>query len=574
MNTFHARQNDAATLFGGSAPDETRPGRAWLDEANVPRLKLRLVVSAVLTAQLLAIAIIGQGTRVSWLELALATPIVGWVALPFYERALASLRRRRADMRPPPDRGGALASVGVLTAYAYSTVATIVPRVHDGRTLYFAAAGCTVTLVLLGEYIERFVRARASAELGDVTAVRRALSPSTPTEDVADRISAAIVSATAAIAALTFVGWMVLGPVPRLAHAIEATVAVLVIACPAAIALASPLSFLMAATSAKRTGIHLRDPKRSETLARVTTVVLDRTGMITEGTPVVRSVEAAPGFDQAELLRLAAAAEYECEHPVARAVVAHAKEDEDGPHSIRRPIAGRGVVADVRGRDVVLGAHALLSARGVEVPGDALARAEGLRRSGASVTFAGIDGRYAGLVAIGDCAREHAREAIADLRRMGVRVVMVTGSSRTLGRSFARELDMHDAEVFAAVDPDDRVHLVERLRANGETVAVAGRHGASVSAADVGLAFGDTDHADVSLPHGDLHAIVRTIRLARRTVRNVRQNVFLAVGYNLLAIPVAAVTGVSPLAAACLMGLGTLSVLASSLRLLRTSRGT
>lgn len=567
MNTFPARQNDAATLFGGSAPDETRPGRAWLDEPKAPRLRLRLIVSAALTAQLIAIAIIGHGTGVAWLELALATPIVGWVALPFYDRAFAALRRRRANMY-------ALASLGVLTAYVYSAVATIAPGIHDGRTLYYAAAGSAVTLVLLGEYIERFVRGRASAEIGDVTAVRRALSAMTPIEDIADRISAAIVPAALVIAALTFAGWLSFGPAPALAHAIEATVAVLVIACPAAIALASPLSFLMAAASAKRAGVHLRDPKSTETLARVTTLVLDRTGVLTEGTPVVRSVEAAPGFDQAELLRLAAAAEYECEHPVARAVVAHAKHDEDGPTSIRRPVAGRGVIADVRGRDVVLGAHSLLSARGVDVPADALARAERLRRSGASVTFAGVDGRYAGLVALGDSAREDARDAIADLRRMGVRVAMMTGSSRTLARSFARELDLHDAEVFAAILPDDRARIIEKLRARGETVAVAGRQGASASAANIGLAFGTSDHADVSLPHGDLHAIVRTIRLARRTVRNVRQNVVLAVAYNVLAIPVAAATGVSPLAAACVMGLGTLSVLASSLRLLSRGRGT
>jgi Cu+-exporting ATPase len=330
----------------------------------------------------------------------------------------------------------------------------------------------------------------------------------------------------------------------------------------------------MATASAKRDGMNLRDPKLTETLARVTTLILDRTGVLTEGRPVVRSVEAASGFAQAELLHLAAAAEYECEHPVARAVVAHAKDEEDGPQSIRRPVAGRGVVAEVRGRDVVLGSHALLSARGVDVPADALARAEELRRDGASVTFAGIDGRYAGLVATADSAREHARDAIAELRRMGVRVAMMTGSSRTLGRSFAYELDLHDGEIFAAVHPDDRAGIIERLRARGETVAVAGRHVASASAANVGLAFGSSAHADVSLPHGDLDAIVRMVRLARRTVRNIRQNVVLAVLYNVLAIPVAAVTGVSPLAAAGLMGLGTLSVLASSLRLLRTSRGT
>jgi cation transport ATPase len=322
----------------------------------VYRLFLRKWANNVLTAQLIAIAILGHGTRVAWLELALTTPIVGWVALPFYDRALASLRRRRANMF-------ALASLGVLTAYLYSAVATIAPSIHDGRSLYFSAAGSTVTVVLLGEAIERWVRRRASAEIADVTTVRRALSPTTAIEDVADRISAAIVPAALAVAALTLAGWMALGPSPKIAHAIEATVAVLVIACPAAIALASPLSYLMATASAKRDGMNLRDPKLTETLARVTTLILDRTGVLTEGRPVVRSVEAASGFAQAELLHLAAAAEYECEHPVARAVVAHAKDDEDGPQSVRRPVAGRGVVAEVRGHDVVLGARRSSSGR-------------------------------------------------------------------------------------------------------------------------------------------------------------------------------------------------------------------
>lgn len=571
MNTLDARHHDAATLFGGS--DAPHEGRAWLDEPAIPRVALRLVVSTVLTAQLVLIAVLGQSSQVSWLELALATPVVAWAALPFHERAVLALRRRRANMF-------ALVSLGTLTAYLYSAVATIAPSIHEGRTSFFAAAAATVTLVLLGERIEGLARRRASAEIADANVVRRALAPTTPIEDVADRISAAIVPAVIVIAALTFVTWLAFGPAPKLAHAFEGAVAVLVIACPAAVGLASPLSFLMATAAAKRAGIGLADPKVSETLARVTTLVVDRTGVLTEGTLTVHSVEAAPGFDRAELLRLAAAAEYECEHPVARAVVAHAAgadvADGDVPISIRQPVAGRGVIADVAGRDVVLGAHALLLARGIAVPSAALARAEELRRTGASVSFVGVDSRYAGLVALGDSARESARASIAELRRMGLRVVMMTGSSRTLGRHVARELDLHDGEVFAAVHPDDRAGMIEKLRSRGETVAVVGRsdrHLRAASSAHVGLVFGPSDRGDVTLPSGDVHAIVRAIRLARRTARNVRQNLVLAVAYNLLAIPLAAVTGLSPLVAAGVMGLGTFSVLASSTRLLSTDRG-
>jgi Cu+-exporting ATPase len=567
MNTVPARPHEAATLLG--AGDEPRGGRAWLDEPEIPRLRLRLVLSAILTAELILLAILGYGMRVAWLELALATPVVAWAALPFFERTIEALRRRSVSMFT-------LISLGVLLAYLYGAAATFAPHIHDGRPLTFAAAGTTVTLVLFSEYIERLARRRASVEIADVDTVRRALAPATPLETIGDRVGGAIVPAVLVVAALTFVGWVAFGPSPKLVHAVEGAVAVLVIACPAALGLATPLAFLMATASAKRSGIHLRDAALTETLARVTTLVLDRTGVLTEGAPVVRCVEPAPGFDRAELLRLAAAAEYECEHPVARAVVAHAAPrytDDDAPHSIRRPIAGRGVVAEVRGRDVVLGSQALFSARGIEVPEAALGRAEELRRTGASVSFAAVDGCYAGLVALGDSARENAREAIADLRTMGIRVVMMSGSSRTLGRHVARELDLHDAEIFAHVHPEDRAHLIHKLRERGETVAVVGRHEDAASVAHVGLAFDPNQPSDVSLPAGDLDSLVRTLRLARRTVRNVHQNFVIAIGYNLFAIPVAAVTGMSPLVAAGVMGLGTLLVLLSSLSLLSRDPG-
>lgn len=581
MHTLHPRSGGATLVGHAPGKDELRPARAWLDEPEVPYLSARLAISAVLTAQLLLVMLSGRGARAAWLELALATPVVLWGGLPFFERAAASVRRGRPNMF-------ALVSLGTLTAWTYSVVVTLAPSAAVSPHVYFGAAACTVTLVLVGEALERFARRRTMQAIADEDAVRRMLAPrATRTEDLADRISAALVPAVLAVAAITFVGWLVFGPTPRLPHAIASAASVLVIASPAAIGLATPMSFLMATAAAKRQGIALRDAESTETLANVTTLVLDRTGVLTEGRPQVTTIEPAWGVDHAELVRIVATAEEESEHPLARAVVAHARaggttDDEASPQSIRRPIRGRGVIARVSGRSVVLGTSALLSARGVVVPEQALRRAETLRTGGATVSFVAIAGAYAGLVAIDDSARHDARDAIAELRRMGVRVGMMTGAARTSGRHVARELDLHEAEVFAQIHPDDRARVIARLADRGEIVAVASsgaRHVDAVSAAHIGITLGGDVDAHVALADGDLHGIVRAIRLARRTTRNVRQNLALAFGYNLLAIPVAAggcyaATGnaLSPMLAAGAMGLGTLSVILSSLRLLSRPR--
>ncbi len=578
MHTIHPRAG-GATLAGRIPPKEELAERAWLDEPEVPHLSARLVVSALLTAQLSLVLVSGRGARGAWVELALATVVVLWGGFPFFARAAASVRRRRPNMF-------ALVSLGTLTAWLYGVVVVLTPSVVAPH-VYLGAAAWTVTLVLVGEALERFARRRTVQAIADEDAVRRMLAPrATRTEDLADRISAALVPGVLVVAGITFVGWLAFGPTPRLPHAIASAAAVLVIASPAAIALAAPMAFLMATAAAKRQGIALRDAESTETLAKVTTLVLDRTGVLTEGRPQVTTVEAAEGVDRAELLRIVATAEEESEHPLARAVVAHARplvaDDDPSPQSVRRPIRGRGVVAWVSGRSVVLGTSALLSARGVALPERALRRAEELRGGGATVSFIAVDGRYAGLVAADDSARHDARDAIAALRRMGVRVVMMTGAARTSGRHVARELDLHEAEVFAQIHPDDRARMIARLVERGEIVAVAGaggRHARAASAAHVGITLGGDGGAHVALADGDLDGLVRAIRLARRTTRNVHQNLALAFGYNLLAIPVAAAgcyaatgTPLSPMLAAGAMGLGTLSVIASSLRLLPRER--
>lgn len=576
MHTVHPRSGGATLAGRTPREDELRPPRAWLDEPAAPYLSARLAISAVLTAQLLLVILAGGRAHARWLEVALATPVVLWGGRPSFERAAASFRRRRPSMF-------ALVSLGTATAWAYGLAVTLAPRPSVAPHAYLGGAACTVTLVLAFEALERFARRRTVQAIADEVTVSRMLAArATHSEELAGRICRALVPGVLVIAAGTLAGWLAFGPTPTLPHAIASAASVFVIASPAAISLAAPMSFLMAAAAAKREGIALRDAESTETLSDVTTIVLDRTGVLTEGRPQVTTIEPAAGVEHAALVRIVATAEAESEHPLARAVVAHARpfgasDEEASPQSIRRPVRGRGVIAHVSGRSVVLGTSALLSARGIVVPEHALHRAEALRSDGATVSFVGVDGAYAGLVALGDSARGDAREAVAELRRMGVRVVMMTGAARTSGRHVARELDLHEAEVFAQVHPDDRARVIARLADRGEVVAVAstGRHARAASAGHIAIALGGDADAHVVLADGDLYGVVRAIRLARRTTRNVRQNLAVAFAYNLVAIPLAAgawyaATGraLSPMLAAAAMGLGTLTVIGSSLRLL------
>lgn len=575
MHTIDGRAGCATVYRAGTS-------RAWLDEAEVPNLGLRLLLSVALTLQLFLVAAVAPADRVRWLELVLASPVVLWAALPVYGRAVASVQRRRPNMF-------ALLSLGVVTAYVYSLVVTVEPAAYVAPHLYFGAAASTVTVILAGEGIERFARRRAMRAIDDDGTVSRMLAPrATHLEDIADRISAALVPTVLAVAAMTFIAWMLIGPAPRLPYALASAVAVLVIASPAAIGLATPMSFLMATLAAKRDGIFLRDAESTERLANVTTLVVDRTGVVTEGRQSVEIVEPAPGVACAELMSLIAEAERESEHPVARAVVAHARAEsevdgEGAPYSVRRPVRGRGVIAEVSGRSVVLGTAALLAGRGVAAPEAALRRADALRYDGATVSFVAVDGAYAGLFAVRDSARGDAREAIAELRRMGVRVILMTGAERASGRHVGRALDLHEAEVFAPILPDERADVIAGLAQRGEVVAVAtsdDRHAPAAAAADVAIRLGGSDlETQVSLERGDLFGIVRAIRLARRTAKTVRQNLALAFGYNLLAIPFAAGacyaatrTALSPVIASGAMALGTVSVIVSSLRLLARRR--
>ncbi len=400
-----------------------------------------------------------------------------------------------------------------------------------------------------------------------------------------DRVSAWFVPVVVAIAVIAFVVWLSVGPEPRFAHALTTAVAVIIIACPCALGLATPMSIMVATGSGAHAGVLVKDADALETLSKITTLVVDKTGTLTEGKPTVRAVEIAPGFDRAELLGLVAEAERGSEHPLARAVVAHAEAEgaARGPSPTRvDAVRGFGIAAEIGGRQLVFGTTKLLLERNVSIPDDAIRHAEDLRMSGRTVSFAAVDGRYAGLWSVGDTVKPSAKEAIARLRQAGVRVLMLTGDARTSAIAIARELGLHQGEVFADVLPQDKARIVDEQKAKGEIVAMAGdgiNDAPALATAHVGIAMGTgtdiaIESAGVTVVKGDLRGIVRAVTLGRATMRNIRENLALAFGYNVLAVPVAAgvlypAFGITPgpMLAAAAMSLSSVSVIANALRL-------
>jgi Cu+-exporting ATPase len=408
-----------------------------------------------------------------------------------------------------------------------------------------------------------------------------------PVQKLVDRVSAVFVPAILAIAAVTFAAWFFLGPGPRAPHALVAAVSVLIIACPCALGLATPMSIMVATGTGAKFGVLVKDAAALETLSKVTTLVVDKTGTLTEGKPRVQAVETAEGIDRGALLGLVMAAELGSEHPLGRAVVEHARaEGATSPSSAVRSeaVRGRGLVATVGSSTIVFGTRELLAEKGVVVPDDALARAEELRASGATVSFAALVGRYAGLWAIADSVKPSAKEALASLRELGLRVVMLTGDAKTNALAVGHELGFDAADVVAGVAPDGKARVVEELKRKGAVVAMAGdgiNDAPALATADVGIAMGTgtdvaIESAGVTLVKGDLRGIVRAVRLGRATLANIRQNLTLAFGYNVLAVPIAAgvlypAFGIllSPMLAAAAMSLSSVSVITNALRLRR-----
>jgi P-type Cu+ transporter len=438
-----------------------------------------------------------------------------------------------------------------------------------------------------GSFVLRTERVGDDTLLGQIVKmVSEAQRSRAPIQGLADKVAAVFVPAVLTISVVTFVLWMWLGPSPHLGHAIVNSVAVLIIACPCALGLATPMSIMVGVGRGAQEGVLVKNAEALERLEKIDTLVIDKTGTLTEGKPKVVDILPEPGFDADELLRLAAALEQSSEHPLAAAVVSRAKDKrlELGAVEGFESVAGGGVQGSVAGRKVAIGKPAFL--RNVKVEGlEALeASAMRLQESGKTVIFVAIDGKPAGILAIEDPIKSDAAVAIKELKDLGVKIVMVTGDNSLTAAAVAKQLGLDGTE--AEVDPAGKAEKVKKLRAEGARVAMAGdgiNDAPALSEADVGIAMGTgTDvaiqSAGITLVRGDLLGIARAIRLSRATLSNIRQNLFFAFTYNAVGIPVAA--GVlypffglllSPVIAGAAMSLSSVSVIGNALRLRKTS---
>jgi Cu+-exporting ATPase len=397
-----------------------------------------------------------------------------------------------------------------------------------------------------------------------------------PIQRVADRVSAWFVPAVLGASALTFALWAGFGPEPRLANALIHAVAVLIIACPCALGLATPLSIMVAMGRGASAGVLFRDAEAIELLVRVDTLLVDKTGTLTLGRPALSAVVPLQGMDETELLRLAASVERASEHPLAAALVRGAERRALVLEvaSDFEALPGRGVRARVGSRAVALGTRRLLEGLGAD-PAPLAARAEELRASGATVLFAAVDGQLAGLLALADPIKPGARGALDALRKDGLRIAMLTGDSRATALAVARQLGIE--EVIADVLPDGKAAVVRELQAQGRSVAMAGdgiNDAPALAQAEVGIAMGSgsdvaLESAGVALVRGDLRGIARARRLSRATLANIRQNLLFAFLYNALGVPLAAAGLASPMLAAAAMSASSVSVIANALRLRR-----
>jgi Cu+-exporting ATPase len=414
-----------------------------------------------------------------------------------------------------------------------------------------------------------------------VNMVAQAQRSRAPIQRLADQVSGWFVPAVIVIAIITFVVWAIAGPNPRLVYALVNAVAVLIIACPCALGLATPMSIMVAVGKGATAGVLFRDAEAIEVLRTVDTLVIDKTGTLTAGKPEVVSVIPAVGFDENELLRLAASVERASEHPLAAAIVSASERRGASVTAATEveSIRGKGVRGLTGGKRVALGNRALLEELGVDAA--ALAdRAESLRVDGQTVMFVVIDGAIAGLIGVADPVKETTSEAIQALHAEGLRIVMLTGDSETTARAVAAKLGID--EVIAGVLPDQKAEAVKRLQREGRIVAMAGdgiNDAPALAQAAVGIAMGTgtdvaMESAGVTLVNGDLRGIVRALRLSSATMRNIRQNLFFAFVYNAIGVPVAA--GVlypffgillSPMIAAAAMSFSSVSVITNALRL-------
>ena len=617
-----------------------------------------------------------------WIEFALATPVVLWCGLPFFQRGLDSFRSLNLNMF-------SLIAVGVAAAYIYSVVAVVAPGIFpaamqgaDGRVgLYFEAAAVIIALVLLGQVLELRARHRTGAALralldlapktarrirdgaddedvaldqvavGDrlrvrpgesvpvdgevveghssvdesmvtgepvpvekaaghrliggtingtgalvmraeqvgadtmlsriVQMVAQAQRSRAPIQGLADRVASWFVPIVIAVAILAFVAWLVFGPAPAFPFALVAAVSVLIIACPCALGLATPMSIMVGVGRGAQAGVLIKDAAALERLEKVDTIVVDKTGTLTLGRPTLNAVVPAGDLAADELLAMVAALERGSEHPLAAAILdgAQARGLALPAAEDTEAVTGKGIAGRVQGRRVAFGNARLMADEGVDTAAME-AEADRLRDEGATAMFAAIDGAAAGLIAVSDPPKENAAAAVKALQQAGVEVVMLTGDSRRTAQAVARRLGIDRVE--AEVLPDEKQAVVKALQAQGPVVAMAGdgvNDAPALAQADVGIAMGSgtdvaIESAGITLLKGDLHGILRARQLSIATLRNIRQNLVFAFGYNTIGVPIAAgilypVFGLllSPMIAALAMSFSSVSVIGNALRL-------
>jgi len=433
-----------------------------------------------------------------------------------------------------------------------------------------------------GSFVMRAERVGADTLLSRIVQmVAEAQRSRAPIQRMADQVSAWFVPAVIAVALLAAVVWATVGPEPRFGYALVAAVSVLIIACPCALGLATPMSIMVGVGRGAQAGVLIKNAEALERFEKIDTLVIDKTGTLTEGRPAVTAIRPVGGFDEAELLRLAASLERGSEHPLADAILRAAKDRSlalSEASEFDSPV-GKGVLGTVDGKKIVLGGARLMAEQGVDL--SALeAEAEALRAEGTTVIFATVDGKLAGVLGIADPVKPTTPDAVRALKAEGVRLVMMTGDNRTTALAVAKRLGIDEVE--AEVLPEDKAKVVQKLRAEGRSVAMAGdgvNDAPALAAAEVGIAMGAgadvaIESAGVTLLKGDLQGLVRARRLSRAVMRNIRQNLVFAFAYNVAGIPIAAgvlypVFGwlLSPAIAAAAMALSSVSVITNALRL-------
>ncbi len=692
MHPEIVRDGPGACPICGMALEPMTATAAEEENPELRQMTRRFWISVVLGVPLVALAMLrmsplmhGLSPRMAtWIEFALATPVVLWCGWPFFERGWASVKFRSPNMFT-------LIAMGVGVAYVYSAVATILPGIFPPsmRTMggqpevYFEAAAAIIVLVLLGQVLELKARSRTSSairalldlspklarimrddgseydvtldqvKVGDKLRVRpgekipvdgtvldglssvdesmvtgesipiekhsgdkvigatvngtgwllmraervgsetmlaqivrmvsQAQRSRAPIQRLADKVAAWFVPTVLVAAVITFVVWFIRGPEPRLAYAIINAVAVLIIACPCALGLATPVAIMVGTGRGARAGVLIKNAEALETLQKVDTLALDKTGTLTQGKPELMSVIAVGGETEERVVRLVASLERGSEHPLAAAVVEAALTNGMSliPADEFRSLTGRGVVGRVGGHEVAAGNESLLEELNIDAS-ELKSKAESLRQQGQTVVFAAVDGRAAGILGVADPVKPEAAQAIRDLRSQGLRVVMLTGDSETTAKAVAQQLGIDDFE--AGVLPDHKVEVIKKLQQQGRVVAMAGdgvNDAPALAQAQVGIAMGTgtdvaMESAGITLLKGDLAALVRARRLSRAVMSNIRENLFFAFVYNSVGVPIAA--GIlypkfgillSPIIAAAAMSFSSVSVISNALRLRR-----